>query len=176
MSLENINDKETNVEHYGQIEVPNIKISGMQFLFKPEPHFEKIYTYECNTVEGYYEEYDKNKGWIITFSTQMFSPDIYDILIHHENFWVEIEEIVRDQMSGQDSIKTRLLRNFNHINIKHKLYCDGEPTIWYITLTHKKRPYYRHLEREKEEKGPQIIKKKKELRKVCSDTLSEVKL
>lgn len=175
MDLENTLDKKIEIKRYGQIEVPNIKIFGMQYNTEPNIHWEKLYTYECNTVEGYYEEYDSNTGWTITFSTQVFSSDIYDILINHSIFWVELEEIVRDQVTGQDSKKTRLLRNFNHFSVKHKLYCDGEPTVWYITLSYKQRHCYQ-LEKKSDKNKSQPIKKHKELRKVRSNTLSNVQL
>lgn len=161
-------------ELYGQKEVPNIKINFLGDFIK-DSFIRKIeYTLECNTINGYYEEYDSDEGYKITFTTQVLPLDELEKMYYWDHFTAEIEEIRRNE-KGEDKVIHRTLTGFNNINIKHKLYSEGEPTIWYITLCHKKRPYVFH-QKEESKKEIKNIKITKPLKKVSSDTLGEVKL
>ena len=176
MPIETLNTtKQESQEAYGQKEIPNIKI---HFLgdYKDKTFVREIlYTYECDSVGGYYEELDSDTGYTVTFTTQIIPFDILEKFYRHSHFSIELEEIIRSATTNKDIINTRVLTDFNHINIKHKLYAHGEPTIWYITLCHKKQSFIHHHKDEKK-KEIKIIKTIEPLKKVSSDTLSEVKL
>lgn len=154
-------------------EVPKITINCLNYNDDQVKYTNK-YQFFLNNLQGYYEEYDTKNGVTITLATPILAPLDYDALTIFHRFSVISEEIGRDT-DNKDTKYYKYLGYFNHVSVKHKVYSDGEPTVWYITFSYKKSVSHR-IETKKEEKKETKQIMTKPLRSVKSETLSEVKL
>lgn len=165
-------EKESTKKLLGQMTIPNVRINCLDFddgltLKRADSIF-------LNSLEGYYEEYNSRTGWKVILSTQTLALENYELLTKYSHFSIDTEEIYRD--TNNNDIKISNYRcGFNNITIQHKLYCDGEPTVWYITLFRK--PYEYKEPPKKDEKPKSVTEEKRiQLRSTHSNTLGEVKL
>lgn len=173
-------DREANKskEFVGQKEIPNVKINCLEYDYDNHV-YNVLYSYFITTAEGYYEEYDSEKDWKVTISTPVLSLLAYENLIQHHRFCIDTEEIYREAGTNVDKKICHHIRYFNHINIKHKVYSDGAPTVWYITLSNQShKPDMPILINEGKNKNQESNEKStpKILRNVQSDSLGDVKL